>query len=195
MNSSIPSERVRLVYYDFGQAAELEQNQADGILDIIEAIVDMDVDRSIEAFQELKVLKEDADIEAVRAKVADNYRTGKVKANVKRLKKRGYKFRSPSTNGENTNSTIVSEPLSMENNTVSDTKVMQYFSLPAEYAFVARALTQMDGCGKSLDPEFDFITSAAPWIYEIKGAGKYLQEEAFKWIRNLQKQVCDFLQR
>lgn len=195
MNSSIPSERVRLVYYDFGQAAELEQNQADGILDIIEAIVDMDVDRSIEAFQELKVLKEDADIEAVRAKVADNYRTGKVKANVKRLKKRGYKFRSPSTTGENTNSTIVSEPLSMENNTVSDTKVMQYFSLPAEYAFVARALTQMDGCGKSLDPEFDFITSAAPWIYEIKGAGKYLQEEAFKWIRNLQKQVCDFLQR
>lgn len=195
MNSSIPSERVRLVYYDFGQAAELEQNQADGILDIIEAIVDMDVDRSIEAFQELKVLKEDADLEAVRAKVADNYRTGKVKANVKRLKKRGYKFRSPSTTGENTNSTIVSEPLSMENNTVSDTKVMQYFSLPAEYAFVARALTQMDGCGKSLDPEFDFITSAAPWIYEIKGAGKYLQEEAFKWIRNLQKQVCDFLQR
>jgi predicted unusual protein kinase regulating ubiquinone biosynthesis (AarF/ABC1/UbiB family) len=71
---------------------------------------------------------------------------------------------------------------------------MQYFSLPAEYAFVARALTQMDGCGKSLDPEFDFVTSAAPWIYEIKGAGKYLQEEALKWIRNLRKRTCDFLQ-
>jgi predicted unusual protein kinase regulating ubiquinone biosynthesis (AarF/ABC1/UbiB family) len=194
MNTSIPAERVRLVYYDFGQAAELEQNQADGILDIIEAIVDMDVDRSIEAFQEMKVLKENADLEAVRAKVEDNYRTGKVKANIKRLKKRGYEFQTPSNTGLNANSTRVVGSHSQENETVRDTKVMQYFSLPAEYAFVARALTQMDGCGKSLDPEFDFVTSAAPWIYEIKGAGKYLQEEALKWIRNLRKRTCDFLQ-
>jgi len=39
----------------------------------------------------------------------------------------------------------------------------------------------MDGVGKSLDPDFDFVSSAAPWIYEIKGATKYLKEEAIKW--------------
>lgn len=64
---------------------------------------------------------------------------------------------------------------------------MQYFTLPTEYAFVGRALSQMDGVGKSLDPEFDFISSAAPWIYEIKGAGKYLLEEFLKW----RDQFCD----
>jgi len=67
---------------------------------------------------------------------------------------------------------------------VADTEVMQYFTLPAEYAFVGRALSQMDGVGKSLDPDFDFVSSAAPWMYEIKGAGKYLKEEIIKWMTN-----------
>jgi predicted unusual protein kinase regulating ubiquinone biosynthesis (AarF/ABC1/UbiB family) len=62
----------------------------------------------------------------------------------------------------------------------ADTEVVQYFTLPAEYAFVGRALSQMDGVGKFLDPDFDFVSSAAPWIYEIKGAAKYLKEEAIK---------------
>jgi predicted unusual protein kinase regulating ubiquinone biosynthesis (AarF/ABC1/UbiB family) len=72
-NAIAPSERVRLVFYDFGQAAALTENQADGILTIIQAIVDMDVDRSIVAFQQMKVLKDDADLAKVRAKVSENY--------------------------------------------------------------------------------------------------------------------------
>jgi len=43
--------KPRIVLYDFGQAAILKLNQADGILEIIEAIIETDVDRSIEAFQ------------------------------------------------------------------------------------------------------------------------------------------------
>jgi predicted unusual protein kinase regulating ubiquinone biosynthesis (AarF/ABC1/UbiB family) len=188
MNSTLPEERVRLVYYDFGQAAELQQNQADGILDIIEAIVDMDVDRSVQSFQKMGVLKEGADLAAVRAKVADNYRTGKVKANRKKLKKRGYKFKEPiptaTANSTHANSTATS-------GNTTDAQVMQFFTLPAEYAFVGRALSQMDGVGKSLDPDFDFVSSAAPWIYEIKGAGRYMKEEALKWVTNLRKKICD----
>jgi predicted unusual protein kinase regulating ubiquinone biosynthesis (AarF/ABC1/UbiB family) len=62
---------------------------------------------------------------------------------------------------------------------------MQSFTLPAEYAFVGRALIQMNGVGKGLDPEFDFISSAAPTIYEIKGTITYLKEEAAKWFYGL----------
>jgi predicted unusual protein kinase regulating ubiquinone biosynthesis (AarF/ABC1/UbiB family) len=72
--ATTPSERVRLVFYDFGQAATLTTNQAEGILMIIDAIVEMDVDRSIEAFQQMGVLKEGAVLAKVRAKVADNYK-------------------------------------------------------------------------------------------------------------------------
>jgi predicted unusual protein kinase regulating ubiquinone biosynthesis (AarF/ABC1/UbiB family) len=183
MKSTNPEERVRLVYYDFGQAAELEQNQADGILDIIEAIVDMDVDKSITSFQKMGVLKDHADLHVVRQKVADNYRTGKVKANQKKLRKKKYKFKDDGSFSVDTTPLVSSS--STDNASVSDAQVMQYFTLPAEYAFVGRAISQMDGVGKILDPEFDFVSAAAPWIYEIKGATTYVQEEIRKWIDNL----------
>jgi predicted unusual protein kinase regulating ubiquinone biosynthesis (AarF/ABC1/UbiB family) len=66
---------------------------------------------------------------------------------------------------------------------------MSYFVLPAQYAFVGRALAQMDGVGKTLDAEFDFISSAAPWIYEVKGASRYIQEEVSKWIDHAKGQL------
>jgi predicted unusual protein kinase regulating ubiquinone biosynthesis (AarF/ABC1/UbiB family) len=175
------------VFYDFGQAATLTPNQADGILDIIEAIVDSDVDQSLDAFAKMGVLKEDANLEIVRAKVADNFKTGKVKANRKRLSKQGYKFKTqvPSPNATDATVTSNSTAASSSNSTaVKDSDVMNSFTLPAEYAFVGRALVQMDGVGKGLDPEFDFISAAAPSIYEIKGAEKYLKEEAAKWFES-----------
>jgi predicted unusual protein kinase regulating ubiquinone biosynthesis (AarF/ABC1/UbiB family) len=175
---------VQLVFYDFGQAATLTPNQADGILDIIEAIVDSDVDQSLEAFAKMGVLKEDANLDIVRAKVADNFKTGKVKANRKRLSKQGYKFKNqvPSPDAMDAIVTSNSTASASSNSTVKDSDVMNSFTLPAEYAFVGRALVQMDGVGKGLDPEFDFISAAAPSIYEIKGAEKYLKEEAVKWF-------------
>ena len=173
------SRRVRLVFYDFGQAATLTENQADGILEIIEAIVDLDVDKSLEAFSKMGVLKSDADLGKVRAKVSENYKTGKVKANKKRLSERGYKFAPTDRLRNNTKGSTVDKK-GKEAKNVRDAEVMQFFTLPAEYAFVGRALTQMAGVGKSLDSEFDFISAAAPWIYEIKGASQYLRDEVSK---------------
>lgn len=168
MTNSNPERRTRLCFYDFGQAAELRQNQADGILEILEAIIDSDVDRSLDAFQQMGVLVDGANLDVVRAKVAENYRSGKIKASRKR------QLNSQRKQPVNENGNTVAEPA------LSDSQVMQYFTLPAEYAFVGRALAQMNGVGKSLDPSFDFISAAAPWFYEIKGADKYLKDEAMK---------------
>lgn len=160
--------KPRLVIYDFGQAASLTLDQADGILDIIEAIIDMDVDKSIDAFQKMGVLVDGADLKKVRAKISENYRTGKVKANRKKLRRSGYKLKE-----------LASEASSEadDGEKARDAEVMSFFTLPAEYAFVARALSQMDGVGKLLDAEFDFISNGAPYIVEIKGATEYLKDE------------------
>lgn len=197
-NATTPEKHVRLVFYDFGQAAELNRNQADGILDVIEAIVDSDVEKSIASFKKMGVLKENADIGKVRAKVSDNFKTGKIKANRERLSQRGYKFAPP----EETNITEVeigadaaakNSSKKTKSKSSEDSEVMQFFSLPAEYAFVARALTQMDGVGKVLDPEFDFVSAGAPWIVEIKGAKRYLQDEAKKWLDSIRDRLCSLL--
>jgi predicted unusual protein kinase regulating ubiquinone biosynthesis (AarF/ABC1/UbiB family) len=190
MQSNKPEERVRLVYYDFGQATELQPNQADGILDIIEAIVDMDVDKSIESFQKMGVLKDNADLNAVRTKVAENYRTGKIKANRKKLIKNKYQFKDVVSIDTNTTTSLSTTTTST---TTSDAQVMQYFTLPAQYAFVGRALSQMDGVGKTLDSDFDFVSAAAPYIVEIKGAKKYVQDELNKWWSNVCNTLRDLL--
>ena len=197
MQSNKPEERVRLVYYDFGQATELQHNQADGILDIIEAIVDMDADKSIVSFRKMGVLNDHADLDAVRAKVAENYRTGKVKANRQRLLQKNYQFNDvgPIHSNANMNSDArhFSSTRAVATTAVTDAQVMQYFTLPAEYAFVGRALSQIDGVGKILDRGFDFVSSAAPYIVEIKGAKKYVQDEVHKKLSNVYNTIRSIL--
>ena len=197
-DSLVPTKKPRLVMYDFGQAATLNRNQADGILEIIEAIVDTDVDRSIDAFQKMGVLVDNANLDEVRSKVAENYRTGKVKANRKKLRRKGYKFRdeesstSKATDDAYTDAMDAETPPDTNYTKSSESKVMSYFSLPAEYAFVARAISQMDGVGKSLDPEFDFISSAAPYLVEVKGADLYVKEEIAKFLKGLCGKIIKF---
>jgi predicted unusual protein kinase regulating ubiquinone biosynthesis (AarF/ABC1/UbiB family) len=192
----LPNGKPRLVIYDFGQAATLNQDQADGILGIIVAIIDMDVERSIEAFIKMGVLVDGADLDKVRAKVAENYRTGKVKANRKNLRRKGYRFKEEETTTNATSSATTADDIyTTTNETAKNAEVMSFFSLPAEYAFVARAISQMDGVGKSLDPDFDFISNSAPYIVEIKGADKYLTEEVIKSFSNLQSKIAKFQMR
>jgi predicted unusual protein kinase regulating ubiquinone biosynthesis (AarF/ABC1/UbiB family) len=187
------------VMYDFGQAATLTQGQADGILSIIEAIIDQDVEKSIEAFQTMNVLVDGANLDLVRKKVAENYRLGKVKANKKTLKRRGYISKknseeTPSSTKPNTLD-VTKDPSptkSKKETRQDDLEVMSFFTLPAEYAFVGRAISQMDGVGKSLDPDFDFISNSAPYIVEIEGASKYLKEQAIKIVLDFQKKIVSF---
>jgi predicted unusual protein kinase regulating ubiquinone biosynthesis (AarF/ABC1/UbiB family) len=176
----------RLVFYDFGQACELNSDQADGILDVIEAIVDSDAVRCVDAFEKMGVLTDDVDVDKVRAKVQENFEKGLVKVRKKKLKKAGYIFKERAASSAN--STLTTNVV----NATKDSEVMKYFKLPSEYAFVARAISQMDGVGKSLDPDFDFISSAAPNIVEIKGATRYLKDEFNKWVNSVQRRMADY---
>ena len=66
--------------YDFGQAFYLKDDQAGGILDVIEGIIDYDADKcGVNAFQRMGVLSNDADLEKVKRKGNDNFQTGKNK--------------------------------------------------------------------------------------------------------------------
>lgn len=197
-------ESVRLVFYDFGQACSLRDEQALGILHVIEGIVDMNVDNCVDAFIQMGVLSPDADLDKVRSKIKDNFETGKVK--VKRRKKRmdeRYKsaFEPNMISAEVNTTEYIKVVGNMTEGKVEDSEIVGFFTLPAEYAFVARAISQMDGVGKGLDKEFDFISAAAPYLVEIKGSELYLQDEAkkiflsgFKKLLDLQNQLFDRIQ-
>jgi len=183
----------RLVFYDLGQACTLDDGQAGGILDVIESTVDMDAAACVNAFKRMGVLVEGADDGMVQRKVQDNFDTGKVQVKRKKLKKRGYVFKDPvvpaaAAGGDATD----------DGGKVKDSEVMAFFTLPAEYAFVARALSQMDGVGKGLDRDFDFISSSAPYIVEVKGTAAYLGDEAKKLVQGVERgaqQLADELKK
>ncbi len=187
----------RLVFYDFGQACTLAEDQAVGILEVIESIIDADASRSVAAFGRMGVLKDNADLRKVQAKCQQNYDAGLLR--VKKRRKRGgaryggreeSRTEAPGETGDlEARLDASSEKLLGGTATrppaedVDDAEIMGYFTLQSEYAFVARALSQLDGVGKGLDPEFDFISAAAPSLVEVKGTGRYLVDEMKKRLK------------
>ena len=179
----------RVVFYDFGQACSLADDQAGGILDVIESIVDSDAKKSVSAFSRMGVLKDSADLEMVQAKCQQNYDEGKLKVKKRKSRKSSrYNTKEKVLAKESEKAELdarIDSAKQAKNTTdtsegVNDLEVMASFTLQSEYAFAARALSQMDGVGKSLDPEFDFISAAAPYLVEVKGTGKYLKDEIKK---------------
>ena len=202
-------QSVQLVFYDFGQACYLKDDQAGGILDVIEGIIDYDADKCVNAFQRMGVLSDGADLEKVKRKVNDNFQTGKIQVKQRKMKKKGQtsSLKEGNTAFLNTltddtllnatsagiqNNTMANSSVIGDQEKINDVEIMSYFTLPAEYAFVARAISQMDGVGKGLDGDFDFISASAPWLVEIKGGEKYLEDEAKKIVSNVLNRVLDF---
>jgi len=150
--------------YDFGQVSYLNESQCDGILQTIQAIVDLDAKACVKAFEKLGAVKEGADLAVLEAKIADNFRTGKVKS---KRSKRKADYEEGETSGP-----------------PKDSEVMKNFVLPSQLAFVARALTQMRGVGIMLDEDWEFIDLVADQVVELqmeKGAGLgYLAGQFFK---------------
>ena len=118
-------------------------------------------------------------------------KSGKISTNRKRITKR--QRERGQVREADTAVTATLADTSQTSDSTKDSEVMKYFTLPTEYAFVGRALSQMGGVGKTLDPDFDFISSAAPWIYEIKGTSKYLRETVEKWFSKACENFESFL--
>ncbi len=211
----------RLVFYDFGQACTLKDEQSGGILDVIEGIVDTNVDNCVSAFTRMGVLVDGADLTKVKSKVQKNFETGLIKVKRKRKKSRGKSGSSLASDDDSSsnadvlssNTIVKSEelnpiaisssstsPIKTEAKTsneedINDAEIMSFFTLPAEYAFVARAISQMDGVGKGLDADFDFISASAPYLVEIKGGEKYVADEVKKLISPVLKWQNNLLKR
>jgi len=145
------------------------KDQAEGILEVIEAIMDMNAKTCVDAFGKMGVLVDGANLDLVQQKVQNNFDSGRVTVKLKK---------DVNINSLNNHTS---------SNKVKDSEVMKFFTLPAEYAFVARAISQMDGVGKGLNKNFDFISESAPYIVEVKGVTNFLLESFLKKIDDAKK--------
>lgn len=154
----------RLILYDFGQACALEDTQCDGVLQVIQSIVDLDARDCVKAMGSLGVLKENSDTAKLEALINNNFKTGKVKSKVSKRKAEEL----PAADGK----------------VPTESETMQYLQMPSELAFVCRALVQLNGVGVMLDEDFEFIEAVADKVPEVqmeRGAGlDYLASQFFK---------------
>ena len=155
----------RLVFYDFGQACSLSNDQSRGILDVMESIIDLDARKSVMAFRRMGVLKDTADLRKVEAKCQQNYDTGMLLVKKRKIRSstRYGNSSSSSSSSSKSNSPMTQRyddielekrlddassslaPTAVGGEKVNDVEIMGYFTLQSEYAFVARALSQLDG--------------------------------------------------
>jgi predicted unusual protein kinase regulating ubiquinone biosynthesis (AarF/ABC1/UbiB family) len=132
----------RLIYWDFGMMSTVPSDVRERMLDLFSAISRSDADGTVAALVELGVLRPTGDAMSVKRAVA--YFIKNLRADL---------------SGEAAVGTIGADLFAIA--------VDQPFAFPAAFVFLLRALTTLEGTGKVLDPDYSFVSIAAPYAAEL----------------------------
>jgi len=180
----------RIIMYDFGQAAELEGGQRKGILDTIQAIVDLDAAACTKAFVTLGCLGSNADLKAIEDDIAKSFRMGKMRSRASNNNDDSSNINTKSNHNNNNHNNDENKaskgpkPVTLTGEKQKNSASAKGFQLPSSLAFAARALTQLQGVGVLLNEDWEFIAEVAPKVPAVQmeqGAGlRYLTRQVFK---------------
>ena len=131
-----------LIFYDFGMMGEIKANIREKLMDTLFGIAQKNSDLVVNSLIELGALTPTGDMTPVRRSIQymlDNFMDKP--------------FEEQSVDA-------ISEDL-------YDIAYGQPFRFPATFTFVMRAFSTLEGVGKGLDPEFNFMEVAQPFAIEI----------------------------
>jgi predicted unusual protein kinase regulating ubiquinone biosynthesis (AarF/ABC1/UbiB family) len=132
----------RLIYYDFGMMATVPPDIRERMLDLFSAISRSDADGTVAALVELGVLRPSGDMLSVKRAVAYFVR--------------------------NLRQDLASEAaVGAIGADLFDLATGAPFAFPAGFVFLLRAITTLEGTGKKLDPDYSFVSVAAPYAAEL----------------------------
>ena len=135
-----------LIFYDFGMMGRIKSNIREGLMDTLFGIAQKDGDRVVTSLVELGALAPVDDMGPVRRSVQymlDHF------------------MDKPFEN----------QSVSAISNDLYDIAYNQPFRFPATFTFVMRAFSTLEGVGKGLDPEFNFMEVAKPFAMQIMNNG------------------------
>ncbi len=133
-----------LIFYDFGMMGRIKPDIKDRLLVTLSGIASKDADKVVQSLVDLGALVPTADMTPVRRSVQymlDN-------------------FMEKPFDGERVSVNAITEDL-------YQMAYDQPFRFPATFTFVMRALTTLEGLGKGLDPDFNFLGVATPFLDEL----------------------------
>ena len=131
-----------LIFYDFGMMGTIKSNVREGLMETLFGIAQKDGDRVVKSLVDLGALAPVDDMGPVRRSVQfmlDNFMDKPF---------------------ENQSVAAISEDL-------YELAYDQPFRFPATFTFVMRAFSTLEGVGKGLDPEFNFMEVAQPYAMQL----------------------------
>jgi predicted unusual protein kinase regulating ubiquinone biosynthesis (AarF/ABC1/UbiB family) len=140
-NLAVSPEGV-LIFYDFGMMGRIKSNVRQGLMETLFGIAQKDGDRVVQSLIDLGAIAPVEDIGPVRRSVQymlDNFMDKPF---------------------ENQSVSAISEDL-------YEIAYNQPFRFPATFTFVMRAFSTLEGVGKGLDPEFNFMEVVKPFAMEL----------------------------
>jgi predicted unusual protein kinase regulating ubiquinone biosynthesis (AarF/ABC1/UbiB family) len=136
-----------LIFYDFGMMGQIKANVREKLLETLFGIAEKNGDRVVASLIELGALTPVGDMGSVRRSVQfmlDNFM----------------------------DKPFEEQSIAQISDDLYDIAYDQPFRFPATFTFVMRAFSTLEGVGKGLDPEFNFMEVAQPFAMQIMTNGK-----------------------
>ena len=144
-----------LIFYDFGMMGSINSNIRERLLDLFYGIASKDVDAVLENLTLLGIITPtSSDTIGIRRALAYFVDT---------IGKQAEEQETVAAIGEDLFSIAIDSP----------------FRFPATFTFVLRAFATLEGIGKSLDPEFSFAETAAPYAQELLDLQSKSSQQSF----------------
>ncbi len=151
-----------LIFYDFGMMGRIKSNVREQLMETLFGIAQKDADRVVASLVELGALSRTDDMAPVRRSI--QYMLD-------------YFMDKPF---ENQSVADISDDL-------YEIAYDQPFRFPATFTFVMRAFSTLEGVGKGLDPEFNFMEVAKPFAMDIIN-GNAMENNSF--INEISRQAA-----
>ena len=144
----------QLIFYDFGMMGRIQSNVREQLMETLFGIAEKNGDRVLNSLVELGALAPTGDMSPVRRSIQymlDNFMD------------EPFEEQSVATISDDLYEIAYNNP----------------FRFPATFTFVMRAFSTLEGVGKSLDPEFNFMEVAQPYAMDVMNNNGYENSKTF----------------
>ncbi len=145
-NVAIDPTTGALIFYDFGMMGTIAPGTKEKLMDTLLAVANKNADQVVRGLVALGAVAENADPDPIRRSIQyllDNFLDRPLEA----------------------------QSIAQISDDLYDIAYGQPFRFPATFTFVMRAFSTIEGVGKGLDPDFNFMTAAQPFAFEIMNNG------------------------
>jgi predicted unusual protein kinase regulating ubiquinone biosynthesis (AarF/ABC1/UbiB family) len=164
-NVAINPKTGALIFYDFGMMGRIAPGTKEKLMDTLLAVAGRNADRVVRGLVDLGAVSADADTDPIRRSIQyllDNFLDKPIEA----------------------------QSIAQITDDLYDIAYGQPFRFPATFTFVMRAFSTIEGVGKGLDPDFNFMAAAQPFAFQIMNSNGNGSPDANTFLAEIGRQAA-----